>query len=156
MKHILSSSRIVIVLALVGIALSGEPARAQTGLTKFQAECAATSSGITCKGDQIGTATFTSTFFATSTPFKDIPNVTFCFLVAQDFTLTTPDGSTILFKTSGTQCNTDTDFRRQNSYLITGGTGRFLGVTGGAGSYVVSGLLPGTTASIHLDGNIQF
>jgi hypothetical protein len=133
---------------------NADPAR--SGIKTFQGECAVTSTATTCGGNQIGTATFTDSSFNEGLTFG-LVGADACFLVAENFVLTTPDGKTLTFETSGTQCNNPSagNYRRQNTYLITGGTGRFAEVTGGAGNYVVSGLFPASPATIHLDGNIQ-
>lgn len=150
--------------AVVGLLVFGQhlavPVTAQDlkGLKAFEADCVveAVTFNTTCKGNLIGTATFAQTaFFVGSVGIDDGRPGDTCFLDAQNFVLTTPDGSTIAFETSGLQCNGISTYRRQHTYMITGGTGRFLGVSGG-GAYNVAGLLPGAPATIHLDGNILF
>lgn len=133
-----------------------------SGLKAFQAECMwpTNSTSATCKGKLIGTATLSfDNYYAT--PLENLLSQK-CYLFSVNLLLTTQDGSTLTFETSGTECVSAENYRRQNSYFITGGTGRFAGVTGGAGEYVQSGYFnatdnkTGRPATIHLDGNIQF
>ena len=145
--------------AIATAALLAVPAlRAYAGTLKsFQAECEIASDGTTtCKGGQLGNATLTVTNFG-FTPLGVVSTnyQSNCYIEVEDFVLTASDGSTVTFNTSGTQCSGNSNVTRNNAYVITSGTGRFVGVTG-SGNFAVSGSLPsGTPGSAHIDGNIE-
>jgi hypothetical protein len=160
---------LVFVLAAVAIFVAPtSQANADPGvLNPFEADCNQTSTPGTfnCIGNLIGYATLTEGAFEVTNFDETCPGPNdACFLDSEDITITTADGSTLSFRTSGVQFDQHStsspdavtaNFRRNNSYWVTGGTGRFAKVTAGAGNYVLSGnLAPGSNfvpSTIHLD-----
>lgn len=114
----------------------------------------------TAKGEPFGTAKYetTTNFDVTSAgPNSTPPTTGLCFTRASGtITLTTPSGDTITMVQATNYCNpsADTTSTVQNGvYLITGGTGRFVGVSG-TGNVAIG--IAGGPAYLHIDGNINF
>jgi hypothetical protein len=158
--------KLLILVSLADNALLMSPAlRAQNDassvqLKKLEIDCVIPGSAVsmgpgTCTGDLVGKAQIVdvATF---GTTLGNTNQGQVCFLEASTDTLTTNDGSTIMFTTTGMTCfSAATGINtRNNAYQITNGTGRFSGV-GGVGTFVVAPSSP-TTFAVHISGNIQF
>ena len=156
--------KLLILVSLADSALLMSPAlRAQNGapsvhLKKLDIDCVIPGTAVsmgpgTCTGDLVGNAQIVDVAtFGTALGNTDQGQV--CFLEASTDTLTTNDGSTIVFTTTGMTCFGGGINTRNNAYQITNGTGRFAGV-GGAGTFVVAPSSASTFA-VHISGNIQF
>jgi hypothetical protein len=157
---------VALVLAVLGVlTMPVAPARADKdddlqGLKRLEVDCKFLFIGSTvaaCEGKPIGTAQLTEVLFTFGTFLGGDGSGGGCFLDSSTDTLTTPDGSTITFKTHGMICTESVPgfAVRHNSYLIEGGTGRFQGVTG-TGNFVLSSENPIGSPLVHIDGNINF
>jgi hypothetical protein len=152
---------LVVVLALASTATlvkgdsSGE-------LRKFQAEGTAAISNNCCligtiKGNEIGTAKITDDGYASSFLGSTGNGPDDCALGGGVITITTENGSNLNLVRSGIDCNiSGTGITGGNTgnhvYMITGGTGRFAGASGG-GNYTFT--LNNNVVLIHINGNIQ-
>ena len=154
---------LIIVLALATVATRVKGDSATPALEKFQADGTAAvspdgnSSAGTMKGNEIGTATITDTGYAGSGLGSTGNPPDFCSLGGGVVTITTKDGSTLNLARQGTLCTISGDgitdgVIGNEVYLITGGTGRFAGATGG-GNYTFS--INNGVVRFHIDGNIQ-
>lgn len=68
-------------------------------------------------------------------------------------TITKANGSTLTLFLEGSTCSSNSaagGFSYFGTYIITGGTGEFSGVTGGVGSFTMN-----TNRGLSLNGNIQ-
>jgi hypothetical protein len=154
---------LVVVLALATAATRVKGDTSQDGVERFQADGTAmvsadgNSSTGTVKGNEIGNAMITDNGYAGSTVglTGNVPDA--CFLGGGVATITTKDGSTLTLARNGTLCTLSGDgitngVTGNQVYLITGGTGRFTGATGG-GNYTFS--INNGVVLVHVDGNIQ-
>jgi hypothetical protein len=131
------------------------------GLRKFQAEGTAALNGGsytgTINGDEIGSAKITDNGYALSSLGATGNGPDFCVLGGGVITITTGSGSSLNLVRSGIDCTisgtgiTDGD-TANHVYLITGGTGRFAGASGG-GNFTFT--INNNVVLIHIDGNIQ-
>jgi hypothetical protein len=160
---------------LLGLALVVNPAMGQSsvdanqlaGLTNLSAEGVGTyvsnapvqvSSG-SAKGEPFGVATYVTTWNAALDSATTNGSGGNCIRGSGNVTLTTPNGDTLTLQYGSLECDTGSvigQFAVQGAYRITSGTGRFTGATGtGNIVWAVYNNIPGSPASLHIDGNIR-
>ncbi len=138
--------------------LTGTQVKAQNplaGLVQFRVDCL-TTGGYTqtgpCQGDQ-GIQQITDTFTFGGLLGPDGGGNT-CYLGFSTGTLSTADGSTITYHTTGVDCFGDAGYNpRVSSLQITGGTKRFAGASGVA--TFTNAPAVGGYFIFHIDGNIR-
>jgi hypothetical protein len=151
---------VAVALATAATLVKGDSSGA---LRKFQAEGTAviSSSGAgytgTINGNEIGSATITDNSYALSSLGVTGNGPDDCSLGGGVVTITTGSGSNLNLVRSGIACTISgtgiTDGATSNTvYMITGGTGRFAGASGG-GNFTVT--INNGMGLIHIDGNIQ-
>jgi hypothetical protein len=154
-----------VLVAAFGVATAATLVKGDSsgGLIKFQADgtAAISSSGAgytgTINGNEIGSAKITDNSYALSSLGVTGNGPDDCFLGGGVITITTQSGSSLNLVRSGIVCaisgtgitNGDTS---NTVYMITGGTGRFAGASGG-GNFTVT--INNNIGLIHIDGNIQ-
>jgi len=154
---------LIVVLALATVATRVKGDSATPALERFQADGTAAvspdgaSSTGTIKGNEIGTATVTDNGYSGSGLGSTGNPPDFCFLGGGVAIITTQNGNTLSLARQGTLCTFSGDgitdgVTGNQVYLITGGTGRFAGATGG-GNYTFS--INNGVVRFHIDGNIQ-
>jgi hypothetical protein len=154
---------LVVVAALATAATRVKGDSATPRLEKFQADGTGTldASGVsltaTIKGNEVGTAALSDSGFAESFLGFTGNGGDNCFLGGGNITVTAADGSVLNMSRSGIDCTVSgTGFTNaasgNHAYIISGGTGRFAGATGG-GNYVFT--INDGKVTIHIDGNIQ-
>jgi hypothetical protein len=154
---------LIIVLALATVATRVKGDSATPALERFQADGTAalsasgTSATGTIKGNEIGSATITDNGYAGSFLGITGNGPDGCVLGGGVITVTAADASTLNMARSGIDCDISgpgiTGGNTGNHvYVITGGTGRFAGASGG-GNYTFT--LNNGVLLIHIDGNIQ-
>jgi hypothetical protein len=153
---------LVVVLALATAATRVKGDGATPGLERFHADgvgvlTSPTSLGGTIKGNEIGTAAIADQGYGGSGLGSTGNPPDSCLLGGGVITITAADGSTLNMARSGIDCDISgpgiTGGNTGNhTYIITGGTGRFAGASGG-GNYVFT--INNGVVQFHIDGNIQ-
>jgi hypothetical protein len=150
---------VAFVLATAATLVKGD---SSGGLIKFQAEGTAAVSAPCCvigtiNGNEIGAAKITDSGYALSSLGVTGNGPDDCFLGGGVITITAQSGGSLNLVRSGIDCNiSGTGITGGNTgnhvYMITGGTGRFAGASGG-GNYTFT--LNNNVVLIHINGNIQ-
>jgi hypothetical protein len=151
---------VVFALATAATLVKGD---SSGGLRKFQAEGTMLQFGSGCcstgtiNGNEIGSATIADNGYALSSLGATGNGPDECFLGGGVITITTKSGSSLNLVRSGIDCLISgtaiiNGATGNHVYLITGGTGRFAGASGG-GNYTFT--VNNNVILIHIDGNIQ-
>ncbi len=155
-------------LAIVSQAMGqGVNANQLSGLSGLSAEGAGTfvtlspsqvTSG-TAKGEPFGVATYQTTWNPAFDSVSTNGSGGNCIRGSGNVILTTPNGDTITLEYASTECDTGGVIGHvavRGAYLVTSGTGRFSGATGGGNVvWATYSNTPGSPAFLHIDGNIK-